>query len=167
MREKQYRLFGKIGVLDILIVLFLIVAIVTMFNSVANTDVSAATGKEEIRYSVLIAKKDALLEDNLIAGMSVFDSLKGSKIGTLVSYEMVAHKTYKPDLATGKIVVSEVEGLYDYIVVISTPADISESAIAVGNYEVAVGKEMFVKTKTFASQCFCVEITIGGDNNEQ
>lgn len=163
MREKQYRLFGKIGILDIIIVVLVIAGLAAAFSYAANMDASAAPGQKTIEYGVYLSKKDADFEDKLIIGMNVYDSLKGGKIGTLVSYEKEPYSTLQPNTTTGEIIKSQVDGLYNYIVVIASPADISESTVAVGSYEVAVGKEMFIKSKTFASPGFCVTLNIGGE----
>jgi len=167
MRERQYRLFGKVGVLDIIIVVLIIAFLVSIFSYAANMDVSAAAGgQQDIEFGVYLSNKDADFEDNLVIGMNIYDSLKGGKIGTLASYEKEPYFTLQPNRTTGEIVKSEVDGRYNYIVVVSSSAEITENTVAVGNYEVAVGKEMFIKSKNFASPGFCITLDIGGEDNE-
>ncbi|MBR2742655.1 MAG: DUF4330 domain-containing protein [Clostridia bacterium] len=164
MREKQYRLFGKIGVLDIIIVVLVILGFYAAFSYAVNLDVSAAGGQRPIEYGVYLTKKDASFEDKIEIGMNVYDSLKGAKIGTIVAYEKEPYSTIQPNIITGEMVKSDVEGYYNYIVVIGASADISEATTAVGNYEVAVGKEMYLRTKTFASGGYCVTLNYGGES---
>ncbi|MBQ1333852.1 MAG: DUF4330 domain-containing protein [Clostridia bacterium] len=162
MRERQYRLFGKVGVLDIIIVVLVILGLYAAFSYAVNMDVSAANGQKQIEYGVYLTKKDAAFEDRIEIGMNVYDSLKGQKIGTIVGYDVEPYSTIQPNIVTGEMVKSSVDGYYNYIVVISASADISEATTAVGSYEVAVGKEMFLRTKTFASGGYCVTLNVVG-----
>ncbi len=148
--------------LDVIIVVVLIIALAFAFSYVSNADAASSTGQRDITYSAYIVKQSEGFGENIEPGMNVYDSLKGSKIGNIVSYERIPYATLNPNQITGEVVKSEVEGFYDYIITIETSATVSDGATAIGNYEIAVGKEVFVKCKNFASSSFCVALDIGG-----
>lgn len=160
--DKKFRLFGRIGVLDILIVLLIIIGIVFAMRFSVNTNAGAASSSQKITYTILLSKKMPGFENNIIAGQKVFDSLKGGEIGVILNYNVKPNLTTYPDLMTGKLVQAEVTGLNDIEVTISADARINTDAVMIGDYDIPVGKEMFIKTKGFASSGFCVKLDLEG-----
>jgi hypothetical protein len=164
--DKKFKLFGKIGVLDILIVLIIVIGVLFALRFSVNTNAGAAAGTQKITYTVLLAKKLPGFEKDIIAGQKVFDSLNGGEIGVVLGYEIRPNLTTYPNLTTGQLVQTQVEGLNDIEVTISADAKLLQDAVMIGDYDVPVGKEMFIKTKSFASTCFCIKLDLEGGQQQ-
>lgn len=160
--QKNFKLFGKIGVLDIIIILLLIIGIFFALRFSVNTNAGAAANTQKVSYTILITKKKPGLEKDIIIGQKAFDSLKGSEIGVVSGYNVIPYKTTQPNGLTGDLIRSEVQGLYDIEVTITADAKVSQSGVMIGDYDVNVGKEMFIKSKSFASPGYCIGLDLEG-----
>ena len=160
--DKRFRLFGKIGVFDILIILVIIIGVIFALRFSVNTNAGAASSTQKISYTVLISKKKPGLDKDIVIGQKVFDSLKGSEIGVITGYNVKPYKSTQVNGITGNLVRSEVQGMDDIEVTISADAKVSQSGVTIGDYDVNVGKEMFIKSKSFASNGFCIGLDLEG-----
>lgn len=160
--DKNFRLFGKIGVLDIFIILILIIGVVFALRFSVNTNAGAAANTQKISFTVLITKRKPGLEKDIVIGQKAFDSLKGGEIGVVSGYNVKPYKSTQSNGLTGEMVRYEVQGLNDIEVTITADAKALQSGVMVGDYDVSVGKEMFIKSKSFASSGYCIGLDLEG-----
>ena len=162
---KKYRLFGFINPVDILIVagvaIFLVWAI-RVFS--APQTASARRDDVIIRYVVeLKEKEEGFFEKaNAFLGASLFDSTQGFEIGTIVGAYSLPYLEDAPDAEAGIIRRAPVPGLEFSYIIVETPAQITEYATQVGQYEVLVNREIFVRSRAFAGQGYIVSIEVIG-----
>ena len=162
---KKYRLFGFINPVDVIIIagaaVFLVWA-VTVFS--APKTASARTDDVMIRYVVELKEKEAGFSEkaNAYIGAVLYDSTRGYAIGNVTGAYALPYLEDAPDIEAGVIRRAEVEGLDFTYIIVETPAQITEYATTVGQYEILVNKEVFVRSRAFAGQGYIISIEVMG-----
>ena len=158
MIDKKFRLFGKISIMDILLVAAIAVIAYAGVQFSAPVSVEASITDTPIRYVVELTNKRSDFINNVHVGETLFDSVRGFEIGRVVGV------TYRPfyadafDFENNIIRKAEVEGFIFIYVEVEAMAQVSDRATSVGHFDVMVGMEMFVRTRDFASRGFVVEL---------
>ncbi|MFO7610889.1 MAG: DUF4330 domain-containing protein [Clostridia bacterium] len=144
--DKQMKLFGKISLLDILIVavaIAIVVAAVLYFGSHGTGLGSADT--TPIIYEVMIKKVEMETAMEIKAGDEVKDRVKGYDRGVVISVEAVLHSEKATDLTTGAQRLEEYPGLYDAVVRIRTDAEVTDRYIMLSGNRMDIGKEAYLQ----------------------
>lgn len=158
MIDKKFRLFGVIGIADLLLAALLIVFVILALRFSAPQSVSAKPGDTQVQYTIELYKKEPSFKDKVKVGTKIYDSLKGYEIGTIIDVYTEPYKEDVSDYDRGILTRAEVEGL-DYVyVVVQANAQITDQATLIGQYEIMVGKDVFVKSRDFAAGGFIVVI---------
>ena len=87
-----------------------------------------------------------------------YDSLKNYNIGTLKEYKIEPNEILVPDLENGVMEVNQREDRVDVTLTIEADANTSDKLITIGDYDVKVGKEAFVRGKGYAMSGYIVSI---------
>ena len=159
--DKNFRLFGVVSVIDIVIVIALIVFVLLALRFSAPQSAAAKPGDVPIRYTVEIQRRPPAFKDMIKVGDSVIDSQRGYQIGTIAG---VSSKTYledSPDVAGNMIKTAQVDGLEAVYIEIDAKAQITDYTTLIGSFEVLVGKEIYIRTKSFAAGGYVVAIKRG------
>lgn len=163
--DKNLKLFGRVSLLDVLIILAVIAAVVfaaAYFGShgtgLGNAD------NHPITYEVMIKKVDYDFVSEITAGQKVSDRVKGYDRGTVESVEIVPHSDKSTDLTTGGQALKEYPGLYDAIVRISTKAEVTDRYINLSGNRVDIGKEAYLQIgpNVYKSWVSAIEVHEGG-----
>jgi hypothetical protein len=155
---RKYRLFGLINPFDVLVVIG-IVALV-WFASVfsAPKQINARDGDPFLRYTIELGEKEDGFHKKIEPGAIVFDSLKGYDIGRVVNAYALPYREDAPDLENGFFRRAPVPGLEFTYIEVETFAQVSDYSTMVGQYDIAVNKEVFVRSKHFAGQGYITSI---------
>ncbi|MCL2616475.1 MAG: DUF4330 domain-containing protein [Defluviitaleaceae bacterium] len=163
MIDKKFRLFGKLSVMDILIVAIVAVISYVGVQFSAPVSVEAAPSDTRIIYTVELTNKRSDFINNVHIGDTLFDSIRGFEIGRIISVDSRPFYADAPCFDTNIIRRGEVEGFSFIYIEVEANAQISERATSVGNFDVMVGMEVFVRTRDFASAGFVVRLERAND----
>lgn len=159
----KFRLFGWINPVDVLIVIGIVALVWGAMIFSAPQQVSGA-GDVTARYTVELKQKEAGFHTRIEKGATVYDSQKGYEIGTIIDVYAEVYREEVGDEQAEVIRRAAVEGLEYVYLVIEAPVQVSDHATSVGQYDLVVGKEVFVKSKTFAGLGFITDIEWKGTN---
>jgi hypothetical protein len=155
---KKYRLFGVINPFDVLIVIGVIALV--WFASVFSAPKQAAArpGDTPVRYTIELSEKEAGFHEKIRPGAAVFDSLRGYDIGRVIRAYALPYREDAADEEAGVFRRAVVEGMEFTYIEVEAYAQISDAAIGIGQYDIAVNKEVFVRSKHFAGQGYITAI---------
>ncbi|MCL2352697.1 MAG: DUF4330 domain-containing protein [Firmicutes bacterium] len=156
--DRQFRLFGKISLLDIALVILLAAFIALAYRFSAPQSVAAKPGDRRITYVVEIAKRAPDFAGQIKTGAKLYDSLKGYYIGDITDVAVEPYVEDAPDLAAGVIRRAPIDGLCFIYVTVQADALVTEKDTLVGQYEVLVGKAVYVKNADFAAGGYVVSL---------
>ncbi|MDR1664196.1 MAG: DUF4330 domain-containing protein [Clostridiales bacterium] len=157
--KKKYRLFGLISPVDVLIVGC--VAAFALWAALvfsAPRTVSAKEGGVLLRFTVEVKEKPEGFFEGIGTGATLYDTLKGYAIGEIVEVYASPYLEDAPDEAGNRWRRTAVDGLEFTYIVAEAYAQVTDAAISVGQYEIAVNKEVFVNSKDFAGNGYITEI---------
>ncbi len=129
MTDNKGKLFGKINIVDLLVIVIVVVAIAVTyfkFNLSAHSDVTTSNG--QVQYTLLTKAVRMYTVDQLVEGDKVFDEESGKCIGQIVKveYEPAYDYVVKTD---GTAVLSRIPEKYDVKVTVLSDAIINDSGI--------------------------------------
>jgi hypothetical protein len=157
-KKKNFRLFGIISPVDIIIVIALIAAslwAVLVFS--APTEVAGA-GDRRIRYTVELMEKPAGFYEKAQPDTTLYDIERGYAIGTIVDSYALPYLKDAPDEAANIIRRTPVDGMEFSSIVVETSAQVADGSTMVGPYSIAVNKEVFVKSRDLAGRGYITSV---------
>jgi hypothetical protein len=158
-KENKYRLFGLINPVDVLITAFAVtLALWAVFVFSAPQAVSARDGDALTRYTVEIKEKPEGFYQRIETGATLYDTEKGYALGTIVETYASPYLEDAPDETNNIYRRTPVPGLEFTYIVVEASAQETDAAILVGQYNIAVNKEVFVNSKDFAGNGYIIKI---------
>jgi hypothetical protein len=161
MEKKMKKTSLPIGLLDLLI-LILLAAGVLFAVKFSVPVVSAANTGDNMTFVVELQKKDEAFAKNINLGEKLYENLKGIYLGEVTEVKTEPYRTPSPDLNAAVRRDAAVSGLVNVYLTVKGSSVSSGGATVINGYEIAVGKEMFVRTRSVASPAYCVKINLGG-----
>ncbi|MBQ9915357.1 MAG: DUF4330 domain-containing protein [Clostridia bacterium] len=156
MIDEKGRLFGKLNLLDLfLILLFIAVAIV------AGLFLSGKDGGSEtvpIHYVIEIQNKEEAYFDHVVVGEKVSDGITGAYLGTIYNFEKKPAQVISQ--ANDKLVVANPEGRFDGYVTISADAAYAYPDYVLGGEPIKIGSEIAYRSETLAMHGYIVDVNI-------
>ena len=164
MIDNKWRLFGKVSILDIVIavVLIAVVAVAVVISNPAEAVSGDASASGNLTFVVELSRKEAGYESNVVVGEKVYDNLKGIYLGTITDVKVEPYKVISADLENKIYREDEVDGLISVYITVDANAERSDMTTLVNDVEIAVGKELFVRSGQFASSGYCVKMDFNG-----
>lgn len=156
--DKNFRILGKVSIVDILLVVLLVAGLFVLQEFAAPRSVNAGPNDVKIEYTVELYRKDRGFSENVQIGEILYDSEKGYEIGTIVDVYEIPYREDSPDFENKVFKRADVEGISNVYVVVEAMAQITDASTNVGQYQVMVGKEAFVKSRSFAAGGYFVKI---------
>ncbi len=149
----------RINILDIFIILVVLIAAIIGVSFMKNTDEVAVTpNTTKVIYNVKATSCLPEIEEYLEVGATAYDSLKNYNIGTILEYEVTPNEVLVPDVENGTVNSNIREDRVDVTLKIEANATVGEKLITVGDYDLKVGKEAFVRGKGFAMAGYIISI---------
>lgn len=147
--DKKGKLFGKINILDVLIVLvillFIILGATKLFSGILGSKISSNT--IEVLYTVEVTKKDADFFESIREGDVVFKKNTKEIGGEVVSCEIKPAKYTTANLNRLTYELTEAENKFDGYITIKTLADVKYPDMLVGGDEIKIGKSYDLRTE--------------------
>lgn len=158
MIDKNYRLFGKVSIVDILLVVIIIAFVFLAINFSAPQSVSAKTGDTQVKYTVELFKLEPTYLDKIQVGDTLYDNLKNTEIGKITKIYSEPYLEIVPDKGNSIYRKSTVEGYIYVYLEVEASAKLTDYQTLIGQYEIQVGKDVYVRTKNIARAGYVVKI---------
>jgi len=154
--DKKFRIKGKVGVIDIFFIIVIIAGLFFLRDFAAPQSVTAAPEDVKIKYVVELYRKDVNFIDNVAVGERLYDIERGYEIGVITGVYDAPFLEDSPDFENKTYKRAPVEGLSYVYVEVEAVARITEMATNIGQYQVMVGKEAFIRSRSFSSGGYVV-----------
>ncbi len=155
------RLFGKINIIDLLIVLLIIVIAGGAYQVFLGGKSKQVIETSKVIYEFEITNINMDFIDAINPGDPIRDNVRGNELGTVVGKASRNATMLNEDIINGKYVIADVPDMYDVIITIEGQANITPANIIIGGAEIKVGKKFSIKGKGYANQGFVTKITLG------
>ncbi|HHW27023.1 MAG TPA: DUF4330 domain-containing protein [Firmicutes bacterium] len=144
--DKKGRVFGKVSIVDLAIVLVLIAAGLWFAYAKFGRDLKAETAAREVpvEYTIVVAGVRPTTAEALAKGGKVFEFKTGAEIGTIKSVTTEPGDVWSMG-TDGKW--TRVEGKVDVYVTVTATAREGENVITINGVEARVGTSIGVTTK--------------------
>ena len=156
--DRNFRLFGAVSIIDIVIIAALIVFAFLARRFSAPQSAAARPGDVTIRYTVEMQRRNPDFKDKVKIGANASDALRGYEIGTITDAYSEPYLEDSPDFGNNVIKRAPVSGLETEYIEIEAKAQVTEYTTLIGSFEVLVGKEVFIKTRDFAAGGYVVRL---------
>ena len=166
--DKNMKLFGKVSLLDILIVLVVIAGIVAaaIYFGTHGTGIGGVE-TQPITYEIMIKKVDLEFAEAIKVGQQVNDRVKGYDRGVVVKVDIVPHSDKATDLTDGSQALKEFPGLYDAIVRIDVEAEVTDRYINLSGNRMDIGKEAYLQIGSNVYKSWVSRIDVDGEGGLQ
>ena len=154
---RKYRLFGVINPIDVLLVTA-VVLLVWGAYILAQPQTVVAEGGRLIRFTFELGERPAGFHQSIEIGSPAYYGGQNWRVGTVVDVYALPFLTDAPDERAGIIRRTPVEGLEFTYIVIEAWADICDYVTSVGNFWVAVNRQVGIRSKDFGGIGFITNI---------
>ena len=148
----------KINVLDIFIVLVVIVACIVGYSFIKKEDATTISNTQKVVYKIRTNESLENIYDMIEENTTIYDSLKNYNIGTIVAKEYEQSIKYGVNQAEKKMIPSILEDKIDVILTIEANATITDRTISIGDYQLKVGNEAYIRGKGYAAAGYIISI---------
>lgn len=145
--DKNGKLFGKISILDILVLLLVLgVGAGTVYKYTSSRTV-ALGGNTKIEYTTVITGVRTFTLENYKVGLKCFDTKTGESIGTITDVRSEPLRETM-EMPTGELVLAERSDVIKiYLDIEATGVETDQAYLINGTYEVKAGSELALTTK--------------------
>lgn len=166
--DKNMKLFGKVSLLDVLIILIVIAGIIAAAVYFGKHGTGVGTvDTQPITYEVMVKKVDSDIGNDIKVGDQVNDRVKGYNRGVIESIEVVLHSEKATDLTTGAQSLKEYPGLYDAVIKININAEVTDRYINISGNRMDIGKEAYLQIGKNVYKSWVSAIEIHDDGGSQ
>lgn len=164
--DRKGRLFGKVSLLDVLIVAVVAAVAVIGYQMLFGNQTTSTgeEGRKTIRYTVEMREVRATILDMPEEGGAAFNSSRNYHIGNIHSWRSEPYQEAVPNYDEGTYEWVERSDEYLLYLTIEAQAVVSDFGISVGQQVIRIGDEIPVKGKGFASLAYIVGIDIEGED---
>jgi len=154
---KNYRLFGFINPVDVILVVALVALVWAAYLFSMPREINA-TGGQQIRFTIELGDRPEGFHQQIGAGSAVFDGVGGSYIGRVVYAYGLPFLQDVPDEGNNIIRRTPVAGREFTYIVVEAWANVSDYATEIGNFEARVNLNMYARSRDFAGGGFIVRM---------
>ncbi|HYE83294.1 MAG TPA: DUF4330 domain-containing protein [Clostridia bacterium] len=162
LTDGKGRLFGKLNIVDLLIVLLIISIAGGVYFAFFGGSDKQVLETSKIIYDFEITNVNKDFVDAINPGDPIRDNIRGSELGTVTGKTSRSATMLNEDLINGRYVIADVPDMYDVVITIEANANITPANVIVGGAEVKVGKKFSIKGKGYANQGFVTKLTLVG-----
>lgn len=158
MIDNKGKLFGKINIFDLAVVILIIVLIIGTIYKFKSPTTAIAGGDKEIEFVIKFENLSDFTEQYYIVGNFVYDENTGQKLGEITNVKSEPYRK-ELNLAKGGIAFAEVPSKINlYLTVKGIGLETDKSYLIDGTYELKNGAGVQVKTKYTTSSGFVYDI---------
>ena len=160
MIDKNGKLFGKINIVDLLIVIIILAAAAFVglrFFAGHNTDLGEY---HKVRMTFFADDAPAFLAEKAVPGDPVIDFDTSSYLGTVGSYESEDAYTYELDPTTGEIVRVPVANTCFLTFTCNAEGYVGDDALRINGFEYNVGNTITMRAGQMRVSCRLAQIEV-------
>ena len=154
---RKYRLFGKIPVFDVILVLLIAAVVVFAFMFFKRNDMMP-TESRTIRYVLELKNINNAIESMPQEGETVTDGKANIAIGTVVSSESIEYASNWFNAETGEVYRNVLSDRHTVRVVVEAKANISDQGIFVNNVRISVASQVSARMPSLSSNAVVMSI---------
>jgi len=160
---KKYKLFGKIPIFDIVIVLMLVVAALVVgkvFMSSKTGQTVSTSNVNTIRYTVEFQNVSAMVDGVPDADEKVRDIETSTEIGKVISSQVRPYSITTCNMVTGEPATTVQKDRQNIEVVIEATATVSDMGISVNGIRFGVGRTLGLSMTSLSGSAIVRNIEI-------
>ena len=152
------KLFGKINIFDIIILLVVLILAIGLFIFLRTTE-KTNSGLKEKTYMIKLDKVITGTSEKIKQGDKIYDNEINSYIGEVVSVEKREYTRVVENHETNELVEANVEGYETLILKLKVELNDVGSDLKTNNdYVIKVGKQVFLRGPSYASAGYIIQI---------
>jgi len=156
--DKKGKLFGKINIIDLAVVLVIIFFAFNAFstsNAIENQEIIEA---ERAYITLEFEEVHSNFLNVVNVGDLVRDSVRGFVLGEIVEVESESYKEMLTS-SDGKVEYKEIPGKYNIQVILETKGVFDGNGVLVESKRYYIGSETRIKTEDYVTDAFVLNIT--------
>ena len=158
MSKGKFRLFGFINPVDIILLAAAVVLVWGAYVFSAPRETAASDQDQKVRYIVELGARREGFYQQAVPGETLYDSIRGLVIGTVVDSYALPFWREAPDEAENIIRRASVEGLEFTYIIVEAYARVSDYETLIGQYDIMVNKQVFVRAKSIAGEGYITHV---------
>lgn len=155
--DDKGKLFSKINILDLGIVLMIIVLGLAGFYKLKSVNTTAFIKPQPVDIKVIVREREETSIDKIKVGDILKEYDTGIILGEIKSID-IKPAIIEVETVDGEVKLAEIPERYDYYINIDANAIVNENAIVSGNKELRIGNKLVLRTKTYALESYILEI---------
>ena len=145
--NKEGKLFGKISIIDIFVVLVIVVAAFGVYSRFIAGNETVETNMSKIQYEMKVKKVREASVTALEKGGALYDSITKEYMGEIVSVEAVPCMEDQ-QMSDGTIVMSEIPERFDVYITLNVDGSSNKAGYYTkDNKNLCVGSSLIISTK--------------------
>jgi len=145
MIDKNGKLFGKINIIDFIVILVLVAAVAVFGGKMLlGRNQSAENAQQTFTMEFYADEVPDYVPEHVIAGEPIYDAEEDVLMGEVVSCEVLPSKSYNHN-DEGKVVVSEKEGFASVKIVGKMQGQLTDLGAVIGGETYGVGHTFTVR----------------------
>lgn len=160
--DEKGKLFGKINLLDLFVLLFVLVIVFVIGKKLVTNPESYAMSDSDNVKKMYVTVKCSLVDDDFINNVEVGDKLIAQNAytgGEVYKIEGVKPGEYTGVDDEGNVVISEHPYLKDFYVTLVTEQNIDSPVLKVNGQESRIGTKIFFKTQKVEAPAMVMDIS--------
>lgn len=160
--DRQGRLFGKLSIIDLLIVAVVVAALMVfyMFFVKGTSQIQVVGDKHTVTYTVEVKNVNEAFTKQPQIGQNLFNSSKNTYIGKVVGIEVLPDDDVHQNYETGSHELIDEVDEYKVLITAEGEATIDDRFTLIGSQKIRVGEQLPVKGKGYAGLSYIVEVTL-------
>ena len=158
MIDKNFRIFGKLSIIDVLLAVCVVIFAFLAINFSAPQTVVARPGADRIVYTVELFMLEPRFLDKIHVGATLFDIERGFEIGTIIGVYDLPYKQDVRDFTRNIYRRTAIPGFRYIYIEVEALATRTDFSTRIGHFDLQVGRGVHVRTRDFAAGGFIVMI---------
>ena len=162
--DRDGRLFGKISVIDVIVLAVVVVLVAAVFTKTRMPQTGATVSTVPVVYTMRVQAQPEYMLDAIQVGDQQFDEARstGGSLGTITDVQ-VSDGTYQASLNDGTVAMVPAEGYYDLLLTIEGEALVEEGGMVLLNRVYALGvntnRAFITKYASFTGRVMSIQIS--------
>ena len=140
LMDRDGRLFGKISIVDVIVLLVVAVLVAAVFTKTRMPQTGTTVSTVPVVYTMRVQNQPEYMLDAIQVGDELFDQARstGGSLGQ-ITHIQVSDGTYQASLSDGTVAMVPAEGYYDLLLTIQADALIEPDGMVLLNRVYALG----------------------------
>ncbi len=155
--DSKGRLFGKINIIDLAVVLLVGLLIAGGVYKFSNMQNVSTEDQKQISVKIEIEGEKQGLVDAIKAGDTLFDSVRGTEFGKITGKTIKPHQEMVIN-KDGTVEYKEIPGSFDGEIEIDAMAIVDSEGVLVATKAIYIGSEIRLKSSLYVFTCKVIDI---------